>query len=124
MSIAVSSPGNYMPLMHGAAYLAFTRVYPEVSELAAWSENCKWYRSVPLDTVVPLFCESGLVSFAAINLLVASQRVFIVVYFVSESVRKLLDTHLDMICHDVASRLQIMGRMLIVTSFNESNTNP
>jgi hypothetical protein len=36
------------------------------------------------------------VSFAAISLLVASQRVFIVVsvYFVIDSVRKLLDTHL------------------------------
>jgi hypothetical protein len=35
------------------------------------------------------------VSFAAINLCVASQRVFIVVsvYFFSDSVRKLLDTH-------------------------------
>jgi hypothetical protein len=32
------------------------------------------------------------VSFAAITLCVASQRVFVVVYFVIESVRKLLDT--------------------------------
>jgi uncharacterized membrane protein len=31
-------------------------------------------------------------SFAAITLCVASQRVFIVVYFVIDSVRKLLDT--------------------------------
>jgi hypothetical protein len=37
----------------------------------------------------------SLVSFAAINLRVASQRVFIfVVYFVIDSVRKLLDTSL------------------------------
>jgi hypothetical protein len=36
----------------------------------------------------------SLVSFAAITLCVASQRVFIVVvYFVIDSVRKLLDTH-------------------------------
>jgi hypothetical protein len=35
----------------------------------------------------------SLVSFAAITLSVASQRVFIVVYFVIDSVRKLLDTH-------------------------------
>jgi hypothetical protein len=34
----------------------------------------------------------SLVSFAAITLYVASQRVFIVVYFVIDSVRKLLDT--------------------------------
>jgi len=33
-------------------------VYPKVSGLAAWSENCKWYSSVPLDAVVLLFCES------------------------------------------------------------------
>jgi hypothetical protein len=32
------------------------------------------------------------VSFAAIIVLVASQRVFIVIYFVIDSVRKLLDT--------------------------------
>jgi hypothetical protein len=34
------------------------KVYPKVSGLAAWSENCKWYRSLPLDAVVSLFCES------------------------------------------------------------------
>jgi uncharacterized membrane protein len=32
------------------------------------------------------------VSFAAINLCIASRRVFVVVYFVIDSVRKLLDT--------------------------------
>jgi hypothetical protein len=31
-----------------------TRVYPEVSELAAWSENSKWY-ILPLGAVVSLF---------------------------------------------------------------------
>jgi hypothetical protein len=35
-----------------------TRVYPKVSRLAAWRENCKWYSSLPLDAVVSLFCES------------------------------------------------------------------
>jgi hypothetical protein len=35
-----------------------TRVYLKVSGLAAWSENCKWYSSVPLVAVVSLFCES------------------------------------------------------------------
>jgi hypothetical protein len=34
-----------------------TRVYPKVSGLAAWSENCKWYRSLLLGAVVSLFCE-------------------------------------------------------------------
>jgi hypothetical protein len=35
-----------------------TRVYPKVSGLAAWSENCKWYSSLPLGAVVSLFSES------------------------------------------------------------------
>jgi hypothetical protein len=33
----------------------YTWVYPKVSGLAAWSENCKWYSSLPLGTVVSLF---------------------------------------------------------------------
>jgi hypothetical protein len=37
---------------------AYTRVYPKVSGLAVWSENCKWYSSLPLGAVVLLFCES------------------------------------------------------------------
>jgi hypothetical protein len=67
-----------------------TSVYPEVSGLAAWSENCKWYISLPLGATLWV----SLVSFAAITLCVPSQRVFIVVnvYFVTDSVRKLLDT--------------------------------
>jgi hypothetical protein len=32
-----------------------TRVYPNVSGLAARSENCKWYSSLPLGAVVSLF---------------------------------------------------------------------
>jgi hypothetical protein len=35
-----------------------TKVYPKVSELDTWSENCKWYSSLPLGSVVSLFCES------------------------------------------------------------------
>jgi hypothetical protein len=35
-----------------------TRVYPKFSGLAAWSEDCKWYSSLPLSAVVSLFCES------------------------------------------------------------------
>jgi hypothetical protein len=34
------------------------RMYPKVSRPAAWSENCKWYSSLPLGAVVLLFCES------------------------------------------------------------------
>jgi hypothetical protein len=35
-----------------------TRMYPKFSGLAAWSENWKWYRPLPLSAVVSLFCES------------------------------------------------------------------
>jgi hypothetical protein len=35
----------------------YTWVYPKVSGLAAWSENCKWYISLPLGAVASLFCE-------------------------------------------------------------------
>jgi hypothetical protein len=35
-----------------------TGVYPKVPGLAALSENCKWYSSLPLGAVVSLFCES------------------------------------------------------------------
>jgi len=68
------------------------QVYPKVSGLAIRPENFKWYSSLPLSAVVSVFCES--VSFAAITLYVASQRVLIVVsvYLVIDSVRKLLDT--------------------------------
>jgi hypothetical protein len=34
-----------------------TRVYPKVSGPANWSENCKWYSSLPLGAVVLLFRE-------------------------------------------------------------------
>jgi hypothetical protein len=36
----------------------YRRVYPKVSGLASWSENCKWYSSQPLGAIVSLFCES------------------------------------------------------------------
>jgi hypothetical protein len=36
----------------------YTRVYPKVSGLVAWSENSKWYSSPPLVAIVSLFCES------------------------------------------------------------------
>jgi hypothetical protein len=36
-----------------------TRVYPKVSGLATWSENCTWYSSLPLGAVVSLFCASA-----------------------------------------------------------------
>jgi hypothetical protein len=32
-------------------------MYQKVSGLAVWSENCKWYSSLPLGAVVSLFYE-------------------------------------------------------------------
>jgi len=40
------------------AQTQFTRLYPKFSETVAWSENCKWYSSLPLGAVVSLFCGS------------------------------------------------------------------
>jgi hypothetical protein len=76
----------------------FTRVYPKVSGLAAWSKNCKWYISVPLGAVMSL-CLVGLI---AKTLCIAFQRVFIVVslYFLIDSVRKNLDTS----CYESVSK--------------------
>jgi hypothetical protein len=39
-------------------YLVHRGVYPKVSGLAAWSENCEWYSSLPLSAVVSLLSES------------------------------------------------------------------
>jgi hypothetical protein len=44
--------------LHNFYALPDTKVYQEVSGLAAWSENFKWYSSAPLGAVVSLFCES------------------------------------------------------------------
>jgi len=30
--------------------------YPKVSEISAWSKNCKWYSSLPLGAILSLFC--------------------------------------------------------------------
>jgi hypothetical protein len=62
---------NHVRIVHN------TKACPKVSGLTAWSENCKWHSSLPQGAV-------SQVSFAAITLCVASQRVFIVVraYFV------------------------------------------
>jgi hypothetical protein len=79
----------------------YMRVHPKVSELAAWSENCKLYSSLPPGAVVSAILWVSLVSFDAITLCVDSQRVFIVVslYVVIDSVRKLLDTpSYELIC--------------------------
>jgi len=50
--------------LHNTHYAGYTdtdeqtKVYPKVSGLAAWSQNCKWYSSLPLGAVVSHFCES------------------------------------------------------------------
>jgi hypothetical protein len=68
--------------------------HTKVFGLAAWSENYKWYSSLPLGAVVSLFVSHSSEFCRHKTLCVAFQRVFIVVsvYFVIDSVRKLLDT--------------------------------
>jgi len=72
-----------------------TRMYPKVSGLVAWSENCKWYSSLPLGASYfvsqssefyrhnPLCCFSASVYYCC---------------FVTDSVQKLLGTSLYFIC--------------------------
>jgi len=69
-----------------------TNVFPEVSGLATLDRKLQVVQlSATRCSCIAIlwFC---LVSFSAITLCVASQRVFIVVYFVIDSVRKLLVT--------------------------------
>jgi hypothetical protein len=47
-----------VPSLNVLVPVAYKRVYPKVSGLAAWSENCKWYSSLPPDAVLSLFYES------------------------------------------------------------------
>jgi hypothetical protein len=51
-TILVGNPEGKRPIWK------YMTVYPKVSGLAAWSENCKWYSSLPLGAVVSLFYES------------------------------------------------------------------
>jgi hypothetical protein len=53
-NVNVASSGN----INTNTWMQNTRMYPKVPGLAAWSENCKWYSSLPLVAVVSLFCES------------------------------------------------------------------
>jgi hypothetical protein len=55
------------------------RLYPKGSGLAAWSQNCKSYSSLPLGAVVSLFCEWVWWVLAPLPPCVASQLVFIVI---------------------------------------------
>jgi hypothetical protein len=65
-------------------------VYPKVSGLVAWSENCKWYSSLPLDAVVSLFvsqfCRHNPLCCFSTNVCCCKR------IFRYESVRKFLDT--------------------------------
>jgi hypothetical protein len=73
-----------------------TRVYPEVSRLAAWSKNCKLYGSLPLHAVVLLFWSQSREFCYHNPLCCFSTSVVVVVVVVvdddDDSVWKLLDT--------------------------------
>jgi hypothetical protein len=60
LDIAIGPPqGRYLySTAHNTYLCGHRRVYPNVSGLVAWSENCKWYSSLPLSAVVSLFCAS------------------------------------------------------------------
>jgi hypothetical protein len=72
----------------------YTRVYPKVSGLAALQRELQMVQLSATGCSYIAILWVSLVSFVAITLCVASQWVFIVVsvYFVIDSVRKLLDT--------------------------------
>jgi hypothetical protein len=62
LSSEVYSASNFRAIctLEGNYSKSFTvgrlaRVYPKVFGLAAWSENCKWYSSLPLGAVVLVF---------------------------------------------------------------------
>jgi hypothetical protein len=78
--------------------LAYTRVYPKVSGLTSWSENWKWYSSVPIGAIVSLFVSQSCEFYRHNPLYCFLTSVHccccccFVIYFVIDSVRKLLDT--------------------------------
>jgi hypothetical protein len=49
---------DYEAEVHALVRCGRYKRYPKVSGLAAWSENSKWYSSLPLGAVVSLFYES------------------------------------------------------------------
>jgi hypothetical protein len=52
VSLLFSVPVLLYPTCH-------TKVYPEVSGLAAWSENCEWYSSLPPGAVYYYFVDQS-----------------------------------------------------------------
>jgi hypothetical protein len=57
-SSAWPTAGRRIYPSNSSTQIQHMNMYPKVSGLAAWSENCKWYSSLPLDAGVSLFCES------------------------------------------------------------------
>jgi hypothetical protein len=58
LSVAIVFHVSTQFLQSNIRILFHTRVYPKVSGLAVWSENCKLYSSLPLGALVSLFYES------------------------------------------------------------------
>jgi hypothetical protein len=73
--------------------LRYTKVYPKVSGLAAWSENCKWYSSLPLVQLYRYFASqsSELCRNNPLCCFSTSQYQKAGIYFIIDSVRKLFD---------------------------------
>jgi hypothetical protein len=56
--IDVSHLCSFVLAFKAVLQLDYMWVYPKVSGLTAWSENCEWYSTLALGAVVPLFYES------------------------------------------------------------------
>jgi hypothetical protein len=76
-----------------AALLMFlsTKVYPEVSGLATWSENCKWYSGHEVKLYRYFMCQSS--EFCRHNPLCCFSTSVCCCLFRYDSVRKLLDIY-------------------------------
>jgi hypothetical protein len=53
-AVSVENQYKYISVSKDIGHM---RMYPKVSGMAVWSENCEWYSSLLLDAVVSLFCE-------------------------------------------------------------------
>jgi hypothetical protein len=109
-----------------------TRVYPKVSGLAAWNENCKCYQLSATRCNCITILWSSLVSFAVITLCVASQQVFVVVVSLTQSGnfcihRRICVTHTHEMLTWLTTRMWIetlLWLLLLLLSSSSSRIRP
>jgi hypothetical protein len=56
-ALACKFPNSLFQILNNG-WPRHTRAYPKVSGLSAWTEDCKWYSSLPLGAVVSLYCDN------------------------------------------------------------------